>query len=100
MLLYVMENIDFIDDFLKKKIPGIRLIKPEATYMVWLDFRGLKMTTDEIKDLLMNKAHLGLVDGRMFGPGGDGFQRMNVASPRSMIIEAMERLEKAVNKRI
>jgi cystathionine beta-lyase len=100
MLLYVMENIDYIGEFLKKKIPGIRLIKPEATYLVWLDFRGLKMTTDEIKDLLMNKAHLGLVDGRMFGPGGDGFQRMNVASPRSMIIEAMERLEKAVNERI
>lgn len=97
MLNYVKGNIGYIDNFLKKNLPSIRLIVPEATYLVWLDFRGLKMTQDEIKGLLLNKARLGLVDGRMFGPGGEGFWRMNVASPVSMIMEAMQRLEKAMN---
>ncbi len=97
MLNYVNGNLEYMQNFIIDNIPEIKLIKPEATYMVWLDFRNLKMTDEELKDFIVHKAKLGLNDGPMFGPGGSGFQRMNVACPRSLVEEAMERLKKALN---
>jgi cysteine-S-conjugate beta-lyase len=96
MLEYVKANINYIDNYLKRNIPVVRLIIPEATYMIWLDFRELNLSVKDLREMILKKAKLGLVDGTMFGPGGEGFQRMNVASPRSMIVDAMQRLEKAV----
>jgi len=97
MLNYVNGNLEYMQNFIIDNIPEIKLIKPEATYMVWLDFRNLKMTDEELKDFIVHKAKLGLNDGPMFGPGGSGFQRMNIACPRSLVEEAMERLKKALN---
>jgi cystathionine beta-lyase len=96
MMDYVKGNVDFVLDYLKKNIPNVKMIEPEATYMVWLDFRELKMPDKELKNFILKKAKLGLVDGPAFGPGGKGFQRMNVACPRSLIANAMHRLEHAV----
>ncbi len=100
MLAYVKENIDYVDGFLKKHIPQVNMIKPEATYMVWLDFRKLKMKDLELKEFITKEAKLGLNDGPTFGAGGSGFQRMNLACPRSIVEQAMNRLKSAIIKEI
>jgi cystathionine beta-lyase len=96
MLDYVKANVDYVEDFVIEKLPEIKMIRPQATYMIWLDFSQLKMSSNELKDFISNNAKLGLNDGPTFGLGGEGFQRMNVACPMSMVVEAMERLGKAV----
>lgn len=95
---YVQANIDFAADYLKKNIPEIKLVRPEATYLLWLDCRDLNMSNEELKDFMINKAKLGLNDGPTFGPGGEGFQRMNVACPRSTLAIALDRIKNAVKK--
>ncbi|MCF8367907.1 MAG: PatB family C-S lyase [Bacteroidales bacterium] len=97
MLEYVKRNIDYTETYIKEKIPKIKMMRPEATYMVWLDFRELGMDNNELKRFIIEKAKLGLNDGPVFGPGGEGFQRMNLACPRAYVEEAMLRLEKAIN---
>ncbi len=97
MLNYVKGNIDFVEDYIQKNISRINMIRPEATYMVWLDFSDLDMDNDTLQKFIIEKARLGLNDGPRFGPGGEGFQRMNLACPRAYVEEAMQRLEKAVN---
>jgi cystathionine beta-lyase len=86
-----------MNDFLSRRIPRVKLIKPEGTYLVWLDFSGLGLGEDELEELIVKKARLWLDKGTMFGKGGSGFQRVNIACPRSVLEEALLRLEKAVN---
>jgi len=96
LLEYVKGNLDFMEDYLKKHIPQVKLIRPEGTYLVWLDFRELGLGSKKLKSFIQDKAKLGLSDGTVFGPGGKGFQRMNIACPRSIVQEAMKRLTEAV----
>ena len=96
MLIYVKGNIDFMEEYISKNIPKVKMIRPEATYMVWLDFRELAMDNDTLKQFIIEKAGLGLNDGPVFGPGGEGFQRINLACPRAYVEEAMNRLENAI----
>ncbi|MDR1042452.1 MAG: pyridoxal phosphate-dependent aminotransferase [Clostridiales Family XIII bacterium] len=79
-------------------IPGVRLIEPEGTYLPWLDFRGTGLAQDEADDLLINKAGIWLDSGTMFGPEGEGFQRINIACPRSILTNALDRIASAVIK--
>ena len=95
-LIYVKGNIDFMEEYILKNIPKVKMIRPEATYMVWLDFRELAMDNDILKQFIIEKAGLGLNDGPVFGPGGEGFQRINLACPRAYVEEAMNRLENAI----
>lgn len=95
MLDYVQGNVDFLDDFLQKNIPQIRMIRPEATYMAWLDCRGLGLDDAGLKDFIIKKARLGLNDGPTFGSGGSGYQRINLACPRSIVEDAAQRLKEA-----
>lgn len=97
LLEYIKGNLDYLEDYLKKNIPQVKMIRPEATYLVWLDFRELGMNDEELKQFVLEKAKLGLNHGPVFGQGGSGFQRMNVACPRSIVEEAMERLNRAIN---
>ena len=97
MLAYVEENIDFVVDYLEQHIPSIRALRPQASFLVWLDCRALGLGHEALVDLFVNKARLALNDGEMFGPGGQGFMRMNVGSPRSVLKQALDRLAKAVN---
>ncbi|MCB2220631.1 MAG: PatB family C-S lyase [Bacteroidetes bacterium] len=97
MLHYVKENLDYMESYIQERIPKVKMIRPEATYLVWLDFRSLNLDPAALKKFVIEKAGLGLNDGPVFGPGGEGFQRMNVACPRSYVQEAMQRLEEAVN---
>jgi len=93
LILYISENITFVGEYLHKNLPEITLIQPEATYLLWLDFNRTGVPPHELKKLLIEKAGLGFNDGRTFRTGGEGFQRMNVACPRSTVKEALERLE-------
>ena len=94
---YLLGNLALVRDFLKEKLPQIRLVEPEGTYLVWLDCRGLGLSDEALDQLMVEKAGLWLDGGSMFGAGGKGFQRVNIASPRGVIFEALERLEKAVD---
>ena len=92
---YIIGNIEYVDKFLKEKLPKIQLIYPEGTYLLWLDFNKLGLSDDKIDELLINDAKLWLNSGKMFGPNGCGFQRINIALPRKNLKKALENLEKA-----
>lgn len=95
---YLFENIEFVNEFLKEKLPKIKLIYPEGTYLLWLDFNNLNLTEEKIDDLIINEAKLWLDNGRMFGESGKGFQRINIALPREKLKEALLRLEQVFKK--
>lgn len=96
MLRYVEDNIRFIEDFCRKNIPQIRPLRPQASFLVWLDCRGLNLGHNELNDLFVNKAALALNDGEMFSPGGEGFMRLNVGTSRAILEESMEHLLSAI----
>ena len=97
MLDYVKENINFVEQYLKENLPQIRFNKPEATYLIWLDFRALNLKQKELVALLINEAGVGLNDGSVFSPGGEGFMRLNVACSRAVIRKALHQISKVVN---
>ena len=98
MLQYVQGNIDYIAQFLASELPQIGMIRPQASYLVFLDCRGLGLSVEKLNELFVEKARLALNTGAMFGREGEGFMRLNVASPRSVIVEAMQRLKAAVQQ--
>ena len=100
LLEYLEGNIAFLHDFLEKHIPQVRLVKPEGTYLAWLDCNGLGLDDNSLENLLVNHARIWLNKGTIFGAGGSGFQRLNFACPRSILEKALERLEKAVNSKL
>ena len=97
MMRYVESNIAFVRDYLKKELPQIKLIEPEGTYLLWLDFRALGMTEKERENLIVNQAKLWLDSGAIFGQVGEGFERINVACPRATIKEALDRLKAVID---
>ena len=92
MLAYVEDNIRFVEDYCHQYLPKIKPLRPEASFLVWLDCRELNLDHEKLIDLFVNRAHLALNDGAMFGPGGQGFMRLNVGAPRAVLKEALERL--------
>lgn len=95
--IYLKSNIDFVRKFLKDKLPNIKLIEPEGTYLLWVDCRELGLSEKERQGLIQNKAKLWLDTGTMFGKAGAGFERINIACPRKTLEEAMNRLKEAIN---
>jgi cystathionine beta-lyase len=95
---YLSENLDFMQEFLNDKIPQIKMIRPEGTYLVWLDCSELNLKEMDLKEFMIEGAGLGFNDGRMFGTGGEGYMRMNIACPKQTLLDALISLEKAVNK--
>ena len=95
---YLNDNIDFVAAFLGEHVPEIKVIRPEASFLVWLDCRGLNMTQPELVDFFVNKAHLALNDGSMFGAEGEGFMRLNVATSRDYLSEALDSLRTAYER--
>ena len=93
MKAYVYENLCFFQRELERRMPVVKLAMPEATYLLWLDFRDTSLSAHQINRKLLTEAKLWLNDGRMFGPGGEGFFRLNAACPRSILEEALRRLE-------
>ena len=96
MVGYVEDNIDFAVNFVDRHIPGVRIIRPQASFLLWVDFRGLGLSQNELMDLLLDKAHIALNDGTMFGAQGLGFARLNVGTPRSVLATALEQIREAV----
>ena len=97
-LAYIQGNIDYVDAFLKAHAPKIKAIRPQASYLVWLDCRDMGLSQEALNDFFVDKAHLALNDGLAFGEEGRGFMRLNVASPRSVLEQAMKQLAEAYEK--
>ncbi len=98
LLEYLEENLKYLTNFFKERVPKIKVIKPEGTYLVWLDCRQLGLNDLELRKFIIEKAKVGLVDGYKFGQGGEGFQRINIGCTRIILKESLERIEKAVNE--
>lgn len=99
MLKYVEENINITISYIKENIPAIRPWRPQASFLVWLDCRGMGLTHDELIDTFVNKARLALNDGEIFGKEGSGFMRLNVGCPRCKLAEALDRLSSILGNR-
>lgn len=99
LLEYLETNLNFLRDFLQREIPEVQLIEPEGTYLVWLDFRNLNLSDKELGHLIIDRAHLWLDRGSMFGKEGIGFQRINIACPRKILKKALIQLKAAIKTR-
>lgn len=98
LLEYLRGNLDFAEQFFSEKIQKITMIRPEGTYLLWLDCSKLNLTAKELKYKIINEAGLGLSEGRAFGSGGNGFMRLNIACPRSTLKKALQQLESWANR--
>lgn len=96
MLGYVQENIDFVEQYVEENIPMVKSVRPQASFLVWLDFTALGLSQQQLMDLLVNEAHVALNDGSMFGRQGVGFMRLNVGTPRSVLKDALDHIASAV----
>lgn len=99
MRMYIMENVRFVDEFIKANLPKIKVYLPQASFLVWLDCRELQLDQEELVRLFQDKAGLALNDGSIFGPGGEGHMRLNIGCPRSVLDKAMKALKKAIDKK-
>lgn len=97
LILYLQENLNYLDRFLKNHCPEITLIEPEGTYLAWLDLRALNLNPTDQEDLIVNKSKLWLDPGTMFGAEGQGYERLNIACPISVLEEACYRLKKGIS---
>mgnify|MGYP000459828074 FL=1 len=97
LLSYLNENLKFLMKYFKERIPRIKVIKPEGTYLIWLDCRQLGLSAKDLNNFMLKKAGVALDDGDWFGTEGEGFMRINIACPRSVLEEGLKRIERAVN---
>lgn len=98
LLKYLEGNFEFLQGFIKNELPELTVSPLEATYLVWIGFKDLKIDDKSLTDLIVNKAKLGLIHGPKFGPGGEGYQRMNIATPRKVLEKALKQLSQAINQ--
>lgn len=94
---YIKANIDFAKEYVEKNLPNVKLIPTEGTYLIWLDFNNTGLCARGLDDLIVNKAKLWLDSGKIFGKTGMGFERINVACPRSVLEEALNRIQTILN---
>ncbi|MGZ4033053.1 MAG: cystathionine beta-lyase, partial [Tumebacillaceae bacterium] len=95
---YLKGNLEYLTEFAEQHLKGMRVIQPEGTYLVWLDCRELGMNTRQIQDWMFKEAKVALSEGSQFGKIGEGFLRMNIACPRSILEEGLQRLRNALEK--
>ena len=98
LMTYLDGNRDWLENFVANELPGVSMIKPEATYLAWLDCRSLGLEPTPY-EFFLKKARVALGDGVNFGKGGEGFVRLNFGCPRSMLEEALERMKLALDNR-
>ena len=96
MMSYVGENIRYVKEYVKEKLPGVTVIDGEGTYLMWLNFRGTGLDPEELDRRIIYEAKLWLDSGKIFGHTGAGFQRINVAAPRATLTECLERIRKVL----
>jgi len=97
LLVYLEGNVDFTMDFLKQRMPKVKTIRPTGTFLMWLDFSEYGYTDTELQTILCEKAGVVCVQGSWFGAGGEGYIRFNIASPRSIVKDALEKIEVVLN---
>ena len=98
MISYIEGNIDFVEEYLKANIPEVTIMKPQASYLVWMNFSGLGLEHSALVDMLINKARLAMNDGAMFGKEGEQHMRLNVGTTRAILKQALDQLKDAVNE--
>jgi len=98
LIEYLEQNKNFFMDFIERKIPQLKVVEPEGTYLLWVDCSGLGMDSEELRKFFVDECKLALNHGAMFGEEGKLFQRVNIACPRSILEEALDRMEKAITK--
>ena len=96
MLTYVQGNIDEVVSYIKENIPQLKVIIPQASYLVFIDFSALQLNQKDIVALCTNRAHLALNDGSIYGEEGNGYMRINLACPRSVVRQALAQLKDAI----
>ena len=97
LIPYIEDNIKAVEKYCEENLPGVHAVRPQASFLVWLDCTGLGLKHDELIDLFVNHAHLALNDGEMFGKGGEGHMRLNVANSRKMLLDSLAQLKDAIN---
>ena len=95
LLDYLQANINFVEQYLQTYLPSVKMIKPQASFLIWLDFRQWNMTQTELMSFLTHQAKVGFVNGTDYGTDGIGFMRMNIGCQRRVVQEALERIRKA-----
>jgi cystathionine beta-lyase len=98
-LEYIQENVSFTQSFLHKHMPLVDMMVPEASYLIFIDFRKLGLSQTDLVHFIEDEVHLALNSGTLFGPGGEGFMRLNAGTPRSILEQALNQLNEAYNKR-
>lgn len=93
--IYLQANLAWLRSYLTENLPAVKLVEPEGTYLVWLDFSELGLTQKQLDDLIVYQAGLWLDSGTIFGVGGRGFQRINIACPRAVLQKAVNQLQLA-----
>lgn len=96
MLEYLEKNLDFVEDFIREKLPEIKFRRPDGLYLLWINCKGLGLKQEELMELLEKEGKIGLNSGLEFGPMGEGYVRLNIAAPRQTVEEGMKRIETAV----
>jgi len=99
LLQYLQGNLDFLTDFVRERLPEIRVMRPEASYLVWIDCRSVSEDPADLKKLMYEEAGVAFNEGSIYGEAGKGFLRVNIACPRSVLAEALERFAAAVEAR-
>lgn len=100
LMRYLEQSRDYVAEYLRRHVPSIKLAKPEATYLLWLDCRALGLTDVQLRDFFIRRCALGMNPGTVFGEGGSGFMRMNIGAPRALIADALARVAHEVQRGI
>ena len=98
LMEYLQGNVDFLRSYLQEHIPQVKMVEPEATYLIWLDCKELGLRTEKINQLFLNEAKVALNKGITFGKEGDGYMRLNIGCPRSVLKEGLDKIRMALNK--
>ena len=98
VLDYIGGNLEYLEKYVAEHIPEIDVITPEGTYLVWLDCRRLQLDKWELKKLMLEEAKVYLDEGFIFGPEGEGFERINIACPRPILVEALDRIRRVIGR--
>jgi cystathionine beta-lyase len=98
LLDYLQGNLEYLEQYVAEHIPQLAVVPPEGTYLVWVDCRRLGLSKWELKRLMLEEARVYLDEGFVFGPEGEGFERVNIACPRAILAEALDRIRQAVER--
>jgi len=99
LMAYLMLNVEILEEYIATNLPKIKIIRPESTFLVWLDCREMGLDDKHLNDFFLLKAKIGLNPGVMFGPGGEGFMRMNIGCPKTTLLQGLGQLKEAFDEK-